>query len=1021
MSFDIKNAMMWQEMSPFPWVLPMKMVAYLFFVLLGSVPTFAQTGMLRGVLTDESGGVVAGAKVTLADSSGHFRETVSNKEGAYSFSNIPFGDYVLEASASQLTLPEPARVRVSSAVQILNLQLKVAAMHEQVNVGDQAGAAVTTESAGNASAVQLRGKDLEALGDDPEDLAADLQAMAGPSAGPNGGSFYIDGFSGGQIPSKNSILEVRINQNPFSPEYDTLGYGRIEILTKPGANQFHGSLYNNFGDSFWNSRNPYAAEKAPFQLDEYGGSLEGPLGTKASFFVAADAAAIDNGAIINGTTLDPHTLAIIDPFAQVFTIPQRRVTVSPRVDYQLTASDTVSVRYVFQTVDIRHSGVGSFNLVPTGFHNQGEGSTVQIANTKVLSSHIINQTRFQFDRQTITSISDSLGAQIDVLNAFVGGGAQLGTSSNALNTFEFQNFTTLSHHLHTWNFGVRVRAAVLNNTSPINFGGTFVFSGGLAPELDANNQPVLDSSGNPVLVNINSIESYRRTLLLGQMGLSASQVRAMGGGASQFSINQGNPAISVNQEDIGAFLGDEWRLKKNLTINLGLRYEGQTNIHDWTDFAPRVGLAWAPGGSKSGSQPKTVIRSGLGLFYQRFDISSVLTSERYSGITQQQYVVTNPDFFPAIPPVSSLTSAGSQQAIERLGRNLRAPYLMQSALSVERQIPAHTTIAVTYVNSHGPNQFLTNDLNAPLPGTYNPQVPGSGTYPLGTPGAIFQVTSSGLYNQNEWIVNVNSRISRSVSLFGSYVYNQALSNTDYAPPPRNTDFNPAISFGAIGTGSSPANPYSMAGEYGPASTDIRNQGTFGGSLATIWGVSLNPLVIVESGAPFNITAGQDLYGDTLFNARPGIAVDTSRAGLVPTKYGLLDPNPVPGEKILPRNFGRGPGLVLANLRVTKTFAFGPAGETAAPASGGRRPPTGPFSTGAASGGSSSTGHRYVLSVAMAIRNVVNRDNPGPIIGNVTSPLFGRANQPYGVGSLGGTGFSESANNRRLELQIRFRF
>src|SRR5438876_8434178 len=203
-------------------------------------------------------------------------------------------------------------------------------MHEQVSVGDQTGAAVTTESAGNASAVVLRGKELEALGDDPEDLAADLQAMAGPSAGPNGGSFYIDGFSGGQIPSKNSILEVRINQNPFSPEYDALGYGRIEILTKPGADKFHGSLYNNFGDSLWNSRNPYAAEKAPFRLDEYGGSLEGPLGTRASFFVAADAAAIDNGAVINGTTLDPNTLAIIDPFTQVFTIPQRRVTVSPR-------------------------------------------------------------------------------------------------------------------------------------------------------------------------------------------------------------------------------------------------------------------------------------------------------------------------------------------------------------------------------------------------------------------------------------------------------------------------------------------------------------------------------------------------------------------------------------------------------------------------------------------------------------------------------------------------------------------
>jgi hypothetical protein len=1000
----------------------MKAVAYLWLLLLSAAPTFAQTGTLKGVVTDESGGVVGGAKLTLTSSSGQLRETVSNKEGAYSFSNLPFGKYSLEASTTQLTLPEPSPVTLSSSLQILNLQLKVAAMHEQVNVGDQTDAAVTTESAGNANAIVLRGKDLDALGDDPEDFAADLQAMAGPSAGPNGGSFYIDGFSGGQIPSKNSILEVRINQNPFSPAFDTLGYGRIEILTKPGADQFHGSLYNNFGNSFWNSRNPYAAEKAPFFLEEFGGSLEGPLSKKASFFVAADGAAINNGAIINGATLDPNTLAIIDPFTQVFTIPQRRVIVSPRVDYQLTPSDTLSVRYVFQKVDIQHSGVGSFNLVSTGFHNEGQGNTLQISNTKVLGLHVVNQTRFQFDRQAITSISDSSAPQIDVLNAFVGGGAQLGTSSNVLNSFELQNYTSISHGAHSWNFGVRVRAAILNNNSPINFGGTFVFSGGLAPELDANNQPLLDPSGNPVLVNINSIESYRRTLVFQQEGLSPSQIRALGGGASQFSISGGNPSVSINQVDVGAFVGDEWRVRRNLTIDLGLRYEGQTNINDWTDFAPRVGLAWAPPGGKSGSRPKTVIRSGFGFFYQRFDIASDLTTERYNGVSRQRYVVTNPDFFPTIPPASSLSAASPQQAIQKLGPNLRAPYVMESALSVERQLPAHTTMAVTYVNSHSSNQFLTNSINAPLPGTFNPQVPGSGTYPLGTPEAVFEVGSSGLYNQNEAIVNVNSRINGSVSLFGSYVYNHALSNTDYSPPPRNTDFNPAISFGAIGVGTIPANPYSMEGEYGSASTDIRNQGTFGGSIATIWGVSLNPLVIVQSGAPFNITVGHDLYGTTLFNGRPGISVDPTRPGLVETKYGLLDPNPIPGEVLLPRNYGRGPGLVLANLRITKTFAFGPAGETAAPATGGgRRPPTGPFSTGGASGGSSSTVHKYVLSASMAIRNIVNRDNPGPIIGNITSSLFGRANQPYGAGSLGGTGFSESANNRRLELQVRFRF
>lgn len=981
-------------------------------------PTMAQTGVLRGVVTDESGGVVARATVTLTDASGRVKQTVSNKDGSYEFANVTFGTYTVGVLAPQLELPQAITINFSTGAQVLNLKLKVASTRQQVNVYVSGGTALSTEAAGNASAIVLRGADLDALADDPQDLATDLQTLAGPSAGPSGGSMYIDGFSGGELPPKDAIREIRINQNPFSPEYDTLGYGRIEVFTKPGGAKLHGGGHFNFGDSFWNSRNPYAAQKAPFLLREYGGTLEGPLvRNKASFFLDVDGAAIDNGAIIDGTTLDPTTLAIINPYTQVFTIPQRRIRVTPRVDDQITPGDTLSVRYVFTTADIQHSGVGSFNLVSTGVRNRGHEQTLQIANTKVLGSNGVNETRFQFDRAIISNTSDNSAAQIDVLNSFVGGGAQVGASSNALDSYELQNYTTVAHGQHTWRFGVRVRAATLDNVSPINFGGTFVFAGGLAPELDANNQPVLDSSGNEELVNVDSIETYRRTLVFQQAGDSPAQIRALGGGASQFSIEAGNPSLYVSQEDVGAFIGDDWRARGNLTLNFGLRYEGQSNIHDWRDFAPRLGSAWVP--SRSGN-PKTVLRAGFGIFYQRFDIASVLASARYNGVAQQQYVVTNPDFFPSVPAISSLTGiSGSQQAVEELSSNLRAPYLIETAAAIEHQLPRHTTVALTYVNSHGGRQFLTNNINAPLPATYNPQVPGSGTYSLGTPNAVFVVQSSGVYNQNEAILNVNSRLTDSVSLFGSYVYNRALSNTDYAPPPQNTDFNPSIGYGGVGVGSFPANPYSMAGEYGPASTDIHDQGTFGGSIRMRGGMLFSPLLITDSGGPFNITVGQDLYGDTLFNGRPGIATDTTRPGLIATPYGLLDPNPIPGETILPRNFGRGPGLILANLRIAKIFSFGPAGEGTASV-GGRRSEGGPFQASGSSG-STETSHLYNLTVSLAIRNIINHNNPGPIIGNITSPLFGRANQPYGSTALGGTGFSESADNRRLEMQIRFTF
>ncbi len=499
-----------------------------------------QTASLRGKVFDQSGAVVPQATVTVTGPEGPPKTTRTTNDGSYFFSGLTAGQYMVQAKAPNLE-QSPVPITLGQGLQTLRLELKVAATQQQLTVQDNAGPVLSTESANNASALVLKGKDLEALADDPEDLATDLQALAGPAAGPGGGSIYIDGFSGGQLPPKDAIREIHINQNPFAPEYDKLGFGRVEILTKPGVNKFHGTGYYNFGDSVWNSRNPYAAEKAPFLLKEYGGSLEGPFSKSASFFLTVDRAAIDNGAIINGTTLDPNTLTIVNPFTQVFRIPQRRIRVSPRVDYQLTANDTLSVRYQISDADIQHSGVGGFNLVSTGIHNHGTDQTIQLSNALVLGTNALNETRFQFYRANISSVSENLAPQLDVLNSFIGGGAQVGNSVNTLNGYEFQNYTTVTHSKHTVRFGVRVRAATIDNNSPINFGGTFTFAGGIAPELDANNQPVLNASGQPIVETISSIESYRRTLLFESMGLSPGQIRALGGGASQFTINAGSP------------------------------------------------------------------------------------------------------------------------------------------------------------------------------------------------------------------------------------------------------------------------------------------------------------------------------------------------------------------------------------------------------------------------------------------------------------------------------------------------
>ena len=957
-------------------------------VLLLAAGAFAQTATLSGQVADETGAVVPGAKVTLAGPGNVIKSVTSDSNGSYSAGGLAPGAYTVTAAAPDLAM-QPVQITLRTGVQTLNLQLKVASTVQQVTVQETVGPAVSTEVTNNANQLVLRGEDLQSLSDDPDDLQADLEALAGPSAGPSGGSIFIDGFSGGELPPKSSIREIRINQNPFAPEYDHIGFGSIEIFTKPGSDKLRGSLFYNFANQIWNSRNPYSAEKADLSLNEFGGNLSGALSRRTSFTLDVQDNIVDNGSIVNAVTLDPKTLAIT-PFYQNTTTPQHRFTISPRIDYALSPSNTLVVRYSATKIGITNGNIGGFNLPERGYGNDYLSQTVQVTETAVFGTKI-NETRFQYYRSSSELAANTAAPALNVLSSFNGGGATVGHTSDDANYYELQNNTTIPKGAHQVKFGVRMRGQTDNNTSPSNFLGTFTFGGGTGPELDANNQPIAGTS-----TQITSIERYQRTLLFQGMGYTPSQIQALGGEPSQFSMSAGNPYLALQQMDAGVFAGDDWKLRPNFTISLGVRYEMQTNIADHNDWSPRIGFAWAPGGANN-PKPKTVFRGGFGMFYDRFALGNTLTAERYNGTVQQAYVVTNPLFFPNIPSLDMLNGALAPQVRYVKDSNLHSSYLMQTALTVERQLPSNATLAVTYTNSHGLHELRSFNINSPLLGTY----PANPVYPYGNADPLLLMTSSGLFNQNQLVTNINSRLNQNVSLFGFYMWSKAMSNTD-------------------GLGTYPASPYSQDGEYAPSAYDVRHRAFIGGSINTKWNMRFSPFVNLNSGAPFNITTGSDPYGTSLFTARPAIATDHSLPGLIQTPYGLLDPNPSPGEKIIPRNFGRGPGQYTVNLRVSKTFGLGPEKESAS----GNTPQGGmgggPGHDHGPMGGifaAPTTDRKYNLTVSMQGRNLFNHTNPGPITGNITSPLFGQANTMAGGGGM----FSENANNRRLELQMRFTF
>ena len=266
----------------------------------------AQSGNIHGTVTDPSGAVIPSASISLSNSEGFSKATTSGRDGTYVIDHLMPGRYALSVSATGFAPVDSLEVLVySDKTTVQNIALKIPVETQQVTVSDQ-GVGVDTAPESNASSLVIKGKDLDALSDDPDELQSELTALAGPAAGPNGGQIYIDGFTGGQLPPKSSIREIRINQNPFSAQYDKLGYGRIEILTKPGTDKFHGSVMMNGNDSAFNSLNPFVTSEPSYYSTFMMGNAGGALNKTGSWFASIFRRDNQSNSIINAELLDSN-------------------------------------------------------------------------------------------------------------------------------------------------------------------------------------------------------------------------------------------------------------------------------------------------------------------------------------------------------------------------------------------------------------------------------------------------------------------------------------------------------------------------------------------------------------------------------------------------------------------------------------------------------------------------------------------------------------------------------------------
>jgi hypothetical protein len=531
-----------------------KTVQVFVFVLAAFAPMVARAqqagATVHGLVADPDNAVIPGATVTLTPASGKALTTQSQSDGTYVVRNVPTGTYSITVTMPGFATFVKLGVRISG--QALTQDVKMAIQEETQTVQVTASAAqVGVDPDNNASSTTIKGKDLDALSDDPDELSSELTALAGPAAGPNGGQIYVDGFTGGQLPPKSSIREIRINQNPFSAQYDKLGYGRVEVFTKPGTDKFHGQFNLQGLDNALNTGNPLlnafntpgepTRTQPPYHTIFVLGNLTGPLTSYASFTVSGSHRAIQDNNLVSATILNQPTFdpSLTCPSGQIscnYSIanpePQSRTDISPRVDLALGEKNTLVTRFRYEVNDQNNLGVGGLNLPSTGYYSSASETTVQISDTQIVTSKIINETRFEYQRDGTTETANSTAPTIQVQGNFVGGGAPTGGETDHTVHLEVQNYTSIQLAKNFIRLGGRLRSNRDANSTTAGTNGTFTYN------------CLLNTLCN------GSTASYQNMQ------------------ASQFTQSQILHPVTATVADLGLYAEDDWKPRPNLSMLL---------------------------------------------------------------------------------------------------------------------------------------------------------------------------------------------------------------------------------------------------------------------------------------------------------------------------------------------------------------------------------------------------------------------------------------------------------------------
>jgi hypothetical protein len=631
-------------------------------LLAGEISAFAVNSYptsLRVIVLDPNGAVITSSRVQIKTKEGEKSTLDTNQSGEAVFAGLKPGKLQIHIEANGFIAHTLDEFILKPGSNQIEIRLQVAGVEEKLVVQEDVREK-KTDPRGDGFTTILTEDQIADLPDDPEELEAALKRIAGPGA-----VIRVNGFTGGRLPLKSQIKQIRFRRNSYTAEYHESGLTGIDIMTRPGTDTWHASLGIAFRDEKLDARNAFAPRRGPQQLRRFNLTLDIPLWRdRTSLFLAGN----------SNDFLDSQTIIARLPsgsLADIITRPTYGLHTSARMTHAVSKTNTLTVSYERNGQRKDNLGVGNFDLTDRAYSLDESEHLFRVSDSSIIKRRLFNEFRLQarFSDRALDSATDS--PAIIVLNAFNKGGAQK-QSHNAAQEVEIADNVDLASGRHAIRTGFLLETNRYNNDSFFNKGGTFTFAS-LADF----------SEGHPIT----------------------------------FTQRVGHHPIEFTQYQLGLYIQDDIRLYPSVTLSVGLRYERQNNLDDESNFAPRLGFAWSP--FKDG---RTTIRGGAGLFYGWFTAETFGEILSTNGQQQLDVIVSNPGF---PDPFASGTRVILPPSRLQRASDLLNPYILQSSLGMERELASRTFLRIIYLYQRGHHLLRGHNINAARSEFGRPD-PGSG-------------------------------------------------------------------------------------------------------------------------------------------------------------------------------------------------------------------------------------------------------------------------------------------------------